>query len=180
MSNQIDLVLESKKQTNKEILTKQDLMAHLESLPDNTPIRVSVSIDDIVRAKKTVKRTKNELEFELSGDIDQNDAGLLVSAWVHPMRLPTEQKRITGTLLVEREVGMVKWFNDAKGLGFIVRDQGEDVFVHYEAIRGSGYRCLKSGSQVEYSLYKTNKGLQAQDVVQIAPPPMENSYFTMT
>ena len=69
--------------------------------------------------------------------------------------------------MVEREVGVVKWFNDAKGLGFIVRDSGEDVFVHYEAIRGDGYRCLRAGSKVEYTLYHTNKGLQAQDVEQL-------------
>ena len=69
-----------------------------------------------------------------------------------------------------RRQGKVKWFNTEKGYGFILSPEGEDVFVHYEAIRGEGYRCLRTGCRVEYSLYQTNKGLQAQDVVQLDQP----------
>lgn len=66
--------------------------------------------------------------------------------------------------MAERETGAVKWFNTTKGYGFIVRDQGEDVFVHYSAIRGMGYRSLEEGQRVEFTVTKGQKGLQAQDV----------------
>ncbi|HWD33704.1 cold shock domain-containing protein [Pseudomonas caricapapayae] len=64
-----------------------------------------------------------------------------------------------------RETGSVKWFNDAKGYGFIQRGDGADVFVHYRAIRGEGHRTLIEGQQVEYSLTQGQKGLQAEDVI---------------
>ncbi|MDY7563712.1 cold shock domain-containing protein [Pseudomonas sp. RTC3] len=64
-----------------------------------------------------------------------------------------------------RETGSVKWFNDAKGYGFIQRGDGVDVFVHYRAIRGEGHRSLAEGQQVEYGLVEGQKGWQAEDVV---------------
>lgn len=64
-----------------------------------------------------------------------------------------------------RLTGNVKWFNDAKGYGFIQCDGGADVFVHYRAIRGEGHRSLAEGQQVEYTQVKGDKGLQAEDVV---------------
>ena len=68
----------------------------------------------------------------------------------------------------DRETGSVKWFNNAKGYGFIEREEdGQDVFVHYRAIRGEGYRKLNGGEQVEYTLITSDKGLQADDVVTI-------------
>lgn len=63
--------------------------------------------------------------------------------------------------------GSVKWFNTTKGYGFIARDGGSDVFVHYSAIRGQGYRTLEEGAQVEFEITQTDKGLQAADVVQL-------------
>jgi CspA family cold shock protein len=63
-----------------------------------------------------------------------------------------------------KEKGTVKWFNAAKGFGFIQRESGEDVFVHYSAIQMSGYRSLDEGTQVEFSIRKGPKGLQAEDV----------------
>ena len=67
--------------------------------------------------------------------------------------------------MAEREVGTVKWFNATKGYGFITRSDGEpDIFVHYSAIRGDGYRSLNEGQQVEFTVIEGNKGLQAQDV----------------
>ncbi len=63
-----------------------------------------------------------------------------------------------------KERGIVKWFNAAKGFGFIQRESGEDVFVHYSAIQMSGYRSLDEGAQVEFSVRKGPKGLQAEDV----------------
>ena len=62
------------------------------------------------------------------------------------------------------EQGTVKWFNDAKGYGFISRQNGEDVFVHFLAIRGSGFRSLQEGQTVQFDLTKGPKGLQAENV----------------
>ena len=66
--------------------------------------------------------------------------------------------------MAERETGTVKWFNTDKGFGFIVRDQGGDLFVHYSAISGSGYRVLEEGQRVEFTVAQGQKGPQAQDV----------------
>lgn len=64
----------------------------------------------------------------------------------------------------ERITGTVKWFNATKGYGFIAHDGGEDVFVHYSAIQMEGYRKLKEGQMVEFSIEKGPKGLQAANV----------------
>ena len=63
------------------------------------------------------------------------------------------------------EQGTVKWFNDAKGFGFISRENGEDVFVHFSAIQENGYRTLNEGESVEFELLKGPKGFQAANVV---------------
>ena len=63
-----------------------------------------------------------------------------------------------------KEKGTVKWFNAAKGYGFIQRDSGEDVFVHHSAIEGSGYKSLEEGQAVEFNVTKGPKGLQASNV----------------
>ena len=69
--------------------------------------------------------------------------------------------------MAEREFGTVKWFNGSKGYGFIERDEGDDIFVHYSAIQGDGYRNLEEGQRVEFSVVQGQKGLQAQDVVPV-------------
>ncbi len=63
-----------------------------------------------------------------------------------------------------RERGLVKWFNAAKGYGFIQRSSGEDVFVHYSAIQMTGYRTLDNGTEVEFEVKQGPKGLQAENV----------------
>lgn len=70
-----------------------------------------------------------------------------------------------------RETGTVKWFNVSKGFGFISRARGDDVFVHFKAIRGQGHRTLTEGQQVEFLVTARDKGLQAEDVVS-TPPDM--------
>jgi CspA family cold shock protein len=61
--------------------------------------------------------------------------------------------------------GTVKWFNDAKGYGFISRSSGEDVFVHFTSIQGEGFRTLAEGDEVEFELRETERGLQAANVI---------------
>ncbi len=63
-----------------------------------------------------------------------------------------------------REVGTVKWFNVAKGFGFITRSNGDDVFVHFRNIRGRGHRSLNEGQRVRFNVHDSDKGLQAEDV----------------
>ena len=63
-----------------------------------------------------------------------------------------------------KERGVVKWFNASKGYGFIRRDAGEDVFVHFSAIQGDGYRSLEEGATVEFKVKQGPKGLQAEEV----------------
>jgi CspA family cold shock protein len=65
---------------------------------------------------------------------------------------------------MSREIGTVKWFDTAKGYGFIQREQGNDVFVHYKNIRGEGHRSLKQGQRVEFTVVQSQKGSQAEDV----------------
>lgn len=65
----------------------------------------------------------------------------------------------------KRDTGTVKWFNTSKGFGFISRDSGDDIFVHFRAIRGEGHRVLVEGQRVEFSVMNRDKGLQAEDVI---------------
>ncbi len=65
------------------------------------------------------------------------------------------------------EKGTVKWFNNTKGYGFIEREEGDDVFVHYNAIEGDGYRTLNEGDEVEFEIGQGPKGLQATKVSKI-------------
>lgn len=69
----------------------------------------------------------------------------------------------------ERETGTVKWFNTSKGFGFISRDSGDDIFVHFRAIRGEGHRVLVEGQRVEFAVMQRDKGLQAEDVIAALP-----------
>lgn len=69
---------------------------------------------------------------------------------------------------MEKETGTVKWFNESKGYGFIERESGQgDIFVHYSAISGDGFRTLNEGDRVEYSVTQGQKGPAAADVVKL-------------
>lgn len=66
-----------------------------------------------------------------------------------------------------REKGIVRWFNNRKGFGFIARETGDDVFVHFSSIRGDGFKSLRDGDKVEFDLVSGSKGLQADKVTVI-------------
>ena len=68
---------------------------------------------------------------------------------------------------MDREQGKVKWFNNAKGYGFIQRESGEDVFVHHSAIQATGFKSLAEGESVEFTVTKGPKGFQAENVVKL-------------
>ena len=68
--------------------------------------------------------------------------------------------------------GKVKWFNPIKGFGFIAQESGADVFVHQTSILGSGYRTLTEGEEVTFDIISAEKGLKAQNVQRLHPPPM--------
>jgi len=87
----------------------------------------------------------------------------LSGATIRDGRIFPQQKRRKEFFV--REKGTVKWFNGAKGYGFIQRSTGEDVFVHFAAIQENGYRTLNEGETVEFDLLKGPKGFQAGNVV---------------
>lgn len=66
--------------------------------------------------------------------------------------------------MAAREIGTVKWFNNEKGFGFIQREKGPDVFVHFKSITGEGYKSLSEGQRVEFTVTQGPKGPQAEDV----------------
>jgi CspA family cold shock protein len=68
-------------------------------------------------------------------------------------------------------MGTVKWFDSKKGFGFIVNDEGKDVFVHFSSIEGEGFRALKDGEKVSYDEVTGDKGLSALEVKRVAPRP---------
>jgi CspA family cold shock protein len=96
-------------------------------------------------------------------------AGAVVLQWIANLN-PAPASAPFDTFGSEnRETGTVKWFNTSKGFGFISRDSGEDIFVHFRAIRGEGHRILIEGQRVEFSVVQRDKGLQAEDVIAALP-----------
>ena len=83
------------------------------------------------------------------------------------MCFTVQWRDVQGEIKAVREKGVVKWFNAAKGYGFIQRSTGEDVFVHFSAINMNGYKTLDEGCEVEFDVKKGPKGLQAENVARV-------------
>jgi CspA family cold shock protein len=104
-------------------------------------------------------------------------AASLTAAWITSPRKHARSKPAKSTktrdkaaykpavAIGPRESGLVKWFNASKGFGFITRENGDDIFVHFRSIRGDGHRVLKEGQRVEFAVGMGDKGMQADDVV---------------
>jgi CspA family cold shock protein len=95
---------------------------------------------------------------------DRPDLRKLGGLFVLPTLLRLALQESRSKKVTERETGTVKWFNASKGYGFISREIGEDVFVHYSAIEGEGFRSLDEGQRVEFTVEQGPKGLQATQV----------------
>jgi CspA family cold shock protein len=102
---------------------------------------------------------------ELARLIDVVSSSFLPSSnpCLHHIPIELRYTNIEG-ICITMEQGTVKWFNDAKGYGFISRQNGEDVFVHYSAIQTNGFRSLQEGQAVSFSVVKGPKGWQAENV----------------
>lgn len=91
---------------------------------------------------------------------------LVSSAMDKGETMPAKTAKLPSALAdAKRDAGQVKWFNSSKGFGFITRDDGQDIFVHFRSIRGDGRRFLRDGQRVDFVTGHGEKGLQAEDVV---------------
>lgn len=98
-------------------------------------------------------------------NLGQNRAGGKVkanAAMGEPLR---KEESASENVSVKRDAGQVKWFNSSKGFGFITREDGQDIFVHFRSIRGDGRRFLRDGQKVDFVTGHGEKGLQAEDVI---------------
>jgi CspA family cold shock protein len=90
---------------------------------------------------------------------------ILVAAIISTRSSSSKSSAYDGEMSDDQERGTVKWFNAAKGFGFITRENGEDIFVHFRSIQGKGHRSLGEGQAVIFSVTEGDKGLQAVDVI---------------
>lgn len=85
----------------------------------------------------------------------------------HSPQTSSRKAQTQSRIVHGKETGNVKWFSASKGFGFITRDNGQDIFVHFRSISGNGHRILREGQRVEFAVTEGSKGLQAEDVVAV-------------
>ena len=119
--------------------------------PDHLPISL-LSVATVALLSALFARPSTAVKSNRGGKKSRNRS-------IAPRTKPAKQGK--------REQGEVKWFNSTKGFGFITRDSGEDIFVHFRSIRGEGHRTLKDGERVDFIVSDGDKGLQADEVVAI-------------
>lgn len=95
----------------------------------------------------------------------------VLASYLASLSFPASGSSNSGSSLEDKEKGQVKWFNSSKGYGFITRDQGDDVFVHYRSILGKGHRALYEGQSVAFVVTEGDKGLQADEVEVLSGGP---------
>jgi len=128
-----------------------------------------VAAGGLTRCVSSCDNAKVDFQLLLCG-LAIGSEGLVYQGWRlpvpagNPFRTRFRGRCISGGIHLNKERGVVKWFNAAKGYGFIQRSTGEDVFVHYSAIEMAGYRSLENGAEVEFEVKQGPKGLQAENV----------------
>jgi cold shock protein len=100
-----------------------------------------------------------------AGTFMTSDGSFSTTDWCYARQIATDHER--GVKRLSREQGVVKWFNASKGYGFIQRQSGEDVFVHFAAIQMDGYKTLNEGQMVEFEVKQGPKGYQAESVTAV-------------
>jgi CspA family cold shock protein len=98
-------------------------------------------------------------------NIGKNRVGAQAKANIAMSKPLHKKEGVSENTLVKRDAGQVKWFNSSKGFGFITREDGQDIFVHFRSIRGDGRRFLRDGQKVDFVTGHGEKGLQAEDVI---------------
>ncbi|MBA2778148.1 cold-shock protein [Billgrantia kenyensis] len=152
---------------NRKVIIRCSLISLLLALPAPLLIALFVSLvgGETARQLFTALEVGGVAEVYLAAA-----AAVFVLLLIATLTLHAFSPRLAVLAEVEdddREIGEVKWFNVNKGYGFIKRESGEDVFVHFRAIRGRGHRTLAEGQKVRYHVIENERGLQADDVTVI-------------
>lgn len=121
-------------------------------------------LDDDTAAEGAFRRAGALIEAVRSAIAPGRESPERTRAFTSALSEAASQGRGSETATVARRRGLVKWFSDIRGYGFITDEDGTEVFVHYSGIRGGGYRFLNDGQRVEFTVVRTERGLQARGV----------------
>ncbi|MBW6390463.1 MULTISPECIES: cold-shock protein [Halomonadaceae] len=152
---------------NRKVIIRCTLISLLLALPAPLLIALSLALADVGLPQQLL--TLLEPDGYIAGYVTVSLAVfvLLLVATLATHAVSPQLAVLAAVENDDREIGEVKWFNVNKGYGFIKRESGEDVFVHFRAIRGRGHRTLAEGQKVRYYVIENERGLQADDVTVI-------------